>query len=451
MFVATISIVSVSITSSYGLIPDEKVIEATKELIPIMDKGHKDRKIPGCVLVVARHNKIICTKPFGYVSAENKTHVTTDTVFPISSISKNVTSFLVGALVDDGKLKLQDKVRKYDKDFYVHSEEYSKNLTIQNLISHSSGFPHFAADSLWCSGYPKEQIIKAFNFFKQIPGNFQRHHNYQNVFFGFIGDVLEKATGEKYEDLIQKYLFDKMNMKNASAIRMNYEKSRWGHVKYMCSRFGHDTKRFGFFGALKNFVKSVFTFKPKKGVTGYSYFGNEISEVQENGFFHIYPATSGIAFSANEFAKWIQMILCEGKYGDKEIVTSDTFKKITSPVVDINQIKPTDDTFPIERFPREDLYYGLGTFIAKYADNGKNPKTVFFHTGGVYGSSAFFIVCPEEDIGVGVINNLGGTVHTMFAEYMCNNFLDLCFDFSKKDWIVAEKNRQQKNALHKLK
>lgn len=449
-FVA-ISIATVFVRqSAFALISDQKVYESSKKLVEIIEKGREERNILGCVVAIVRHDKVILVKPFGYTSLEKTVPVTTDTVFPISSVSKNVTSFLIGALVDDGKLKLDDKVRKYDKSFFIHSEEFSKNLTIKDLICHGSGFPNFTGDSLWNCGYSKKQTIDAFKYIQQTPGDFRKYYAYQNVFFGLAGDVIEKATGEKYEDLVKKYLFEKMDIKNASAIRMYYEASRWGHIKYMASRFKHDAEKMGLFTAIGNFIKEILTFKPKKVVNGHSYLNGELKETPDIGFFHVYPATSGIAFSGSEFAKWLQMILLKGQYDGKTVVKSDSFQKIVSPVVDVRRIKSTDETFPIERFPREDLHYGLGTFIAKYADNGKNAKNVIFHMGGVRGASAFFAVCPEEDIAVGIINNVGGTTNTLFAEYMCNNFLDLCFDFSKKDWISADANRQQRMGKYKF-
>lgn len=428
-----------------ALITEQQVENACNKVISTIQEGHKKCKIPGCVFVVVRHNRVVRATPFGYTSVDEKVPITVDTVFPVSSLSKNITAYLVGALVDDGKLKWEDKVRKYDKDFFVHSEEYSKELKIKDLISHCSGFRHFSANSLWDSGYSKQQIVDAFKYFPQIPGNFRKYYGYQNVFFGLIGDVLAKATGEKYEDLVRKYLFDKMDMKNASAIRLSYETSRWGHIKYLNSRFSYDKKRLGFWGAVSNYIKEIFKFTPKQSVTGYAYFKEGIVATPDVGFFHIYPATSGISFSANELAKWMQMLLMKGKYGNRVIVSPETFQKITTPVVGVKKLKPTDDTFTSDRFTSDSLHYGIGTFIAKYADNGKKPKNIIFHMGGTYGASAFFVICPEEDIGVGVINNLGGTAHTLFAEYMCNYFLDLCFEYSSKDWVKAELARREKN------
>ncbi len=423
---------------------EEKVKQAIDKLIPIIKDGLEKTNIPGGYLVVTQKNKIICVVSFGNttIASNNPKPIDNNTVFPVSSISKNITAFLVGALVDDGKIKWEDKVRKYDKDFFLHSEELSAELTIQDLISHCSGFKHFSADSLWSGQYPCNKIVDSFKYLNQKPGVFRKYYGYQNVIFGLVGNILEKATGEKYEDLVQKYLFDKMDMNDSSAIDLKYETSKIGHMKYLTSRFKHDMNKNGFFSTTWNFIKSIFTFKSKNISLSHSRYMDNIYQVDPNGYFHVFPATAGLAFSANDFAKFVQMVLNGGVYNNKTIVTRETFKKITSKITEINNIKDDDLTFKKERFPRKDMSYGIGTFITQYGDNGKNTRKVIFHMGGACGAASFYIVSPEDDIGVGCVVNLGGVSHTLFAEYMCNNFLDLYFGFKGIDWVQAELDRK---------
>ena len=442
-----ISIFAISLVTNCSAvkIPDTKVKQAIDTIIPIIKDGLKKTNIPGGYLIVTQKNKIVYIQSFGNttVSNNNPQQITDNTVFPVSSISKNITAFLVGALVDDGKIKWEDKVRKYDKAFFLHSEELSAELTIQDLISHSSGFKHFSADSLWSGGYPCIRIVDSFKYLKQKPGVFRKYYGYQNVIFGLIGSILEKATGEKYEDLVKKYLFDKMDMKNSSAIDLKYEKSRIGHIKYLSSRFSYDVKKSGFFSTIWNFIKDIFTFTPKNISLSHSRYMDTVYPIDHEGYFHVFPATAGLAFSANDFAKFVQMVLNGGVYNNKTIVKEETFKKITSKMVEINNIKDNDFTFKKERFPRENMSYGIGTFITQYGDNGKDTRKVMFHMGGACGAASFYIVSPEDDIGVGCVINLGGVSHTMFAEYMCNNFLDLCFCFKGIDWVQAELDRKK--------
>jgi hypothetical protein len=74
--------------------------------------------------------------------------------------------------------------------------------------------------------------------------------------------------------------------------------------------------------------------------------------------------------------------------------------------------------------------------------------------GGIYGSAAFFIVVPEEDIAVAVVVNVGGVNVTLFAEYMTHQFLDMCFGFSPIDWVQKDIERkvyyqQQQDTFYK--
>ena len=163
-----------------------KVNSAVHRIIPIINNGLKKLKIPGGYLVVTQKDKIIAVVSFGNntVSSNNPKPVDDYTVFSVSSVSKNITAFVVGALVDAGIIKWDDKVRKYDKNFFLHSEELSDKLTIQDLISHCSGFKHFSADSVWSGGYPRDKAIDAFKYLNQKPGVFRKYYGYQNIIFG---------------------------------------------------------------------------------------------------------------------------------------------------------------------------------------------------------------------------------------------------------------------------
>lgn len=429
----------------YADVSDKQVLEATKEIEKIIPDGMKKMQIPGVAIAVSRGNKVLYAKTFGKTTIDSNSpeSINSDTLFPVSSVTKNITGFLVGALVDDGKIKWDDKVRKYDKDFFLQSEELSNELTILDLVSHSSGFKHFAADSLFSAGYEVSKVVDAFKYLKQKPGEFRKLYGYQNVVFGLIGNIIEKATGEKYEDLVDKYIFKKMNMNNSSAISLEYETSRVGYFKYLLSRFGYDKEKLGFFKTSLNLISSLFTKSPKNIVTSHSRYKNEINPLPQVGFFHRFAATSGISFSANDFGKWVQMLANKGNYEGKTIVKPETFEKITSKVVDIKGIKDDDYTFVKSRYSKENLEYAVGTFSGKYGDNGKNERKIIFHMGGIYGAAAFFAVSPEDDLGVAVVCNLGGVSHTLFAEYMVNQFLDLCFGFSKIDWAQADLDRKE--------
>ncbi len=421
-------------------ISDEEILKNIQKMEKVITDGLEKIKIPGAALSISRGDKVLYCKAFGKTAMPGYSSKDVDikTLFSVSSVSKNITAVLVGALVDAGKISFNDKVRKYYPEFFMCNEELSNEFTVQDLISHSSGLKHFSADTLLRAGYDNDKIIGAFRHLKQKPGEYRKYYGYQNVVYGIIGIVLERATGEKYEDLVQKYIFEPMGMENSSAIRLDAEASKWGYFKYLLSRFSHDKKRQGFLKATVNLITKTLKHKSKIVVDIHTRHIDDILHLEHGDFYHKFPATSGLSLSAEDFAKWLAMLANEGTYNGKQIVSRATFAKLTSDIVTIKGIKDDDVTFVKSRFPREDMHYGMGFFNSKYADNGQNARKVFFHMGGIRGSTAFFTVSPSDNIAVGVSCNLGGVATTRFCEYAVNAVLDIIFGFSHIDWVQKD-------------
>ncbi len=429
---------------SYAEITDEQLLDNAKKMEEIINEGLRKLHIPAATLSISRADKVVYTKSFGRTTVEsnNPQNVTSRTLFPVSSVSKNVTAILVGALVGEGKLSFDDKVRKYLPNISICNEEFSKELTILDLISHRCGLKNFSGDTLFKGNYDNNKILAIFKYLKQKPGEFRKIYAYQNIIYGIIGMVLEKATGEKYEDLVKKYIFDKMDLKFSSAIRIDAESSKIGYFKYLLTRFSHDCKKLGFFKSVWNLIYLPFIHDSKSVVTSHSRSMDEIIPLDTIGFFQKFPATAGISLSAEDFGKWLAMLSNKGKYKGKQIVSEKTFEILTSNLAEIINLKDNDCTFVKSRYSRNGLYYGAGFFSGTYFDNGNNGRHIIFHMGGIYGATAFFAVSPEDNIAVGVICNLGGVAQTLFCEYMVNQFLDLSFGFSKIDWVQADLDRK---------
>ena len=421
-------------------ISDEEILNKIPEIEKVIASGLKKIKIPGATLAISRKDKVLYCKAFGKtaISGYQPKDADAQTLFSVSSVSKNITAVLVGALVDDGKISFTDKVRKYYPEFFLCNEAISNEFTIQDLISHSSGLKHFSADTLFKAGYDNEKILRAFRYLKQKPGEFRKFYGYQNIVYGIVGIVLERATGEKYEDLVQRYIFDKMGMKNSSAIRLDAETSKIGYLKYLISRFSYDCKHQGVLKTCWNLIAKTISHKTKKVADIHSKYIDDVVHLDHNDFYHKFPATSGISLSAEDFAKWLNMLANQGTYNGVQIVSKETFAKLISNIVTVKGIKDHDVTFVKSRYPREDMHYGMGFFNAKYADDGKNPHRIFFHMGGIRGSTAFFALSLADNIAVGVSCNLGGVAMTRFCEYAVHAVLDRIYDFSKIDWVEED-------------
>jgi CubicO group peptidase (beta-lactamase class C family) len=440
-------VATMPMVSTVGLcnLQDSAVKKHAESMEIILKKGLKKTGIPGCAFVVARKDKVIHVATYGMttIQSNSPTPITNNTAFPVSSITKNITAVLVAALVMNDKIHWKDRVRKYLPKFFMTSEELSKEMTIEDLISHSSGYKHFSADTLLAANYDKDKILNAFRYLKQKPGEYRKSYGYQNVIFGIIGDVLEAATGEKYEDLLKKYVFDKVGMNGASAIRTDFIDSKFGCFKYLLSRFDHDKTKDGFGPTLWKLISLPLSYKSQHVVTVHSVYKGVVKPLPCIGFFQKFPATSGVNLTASDFAKLLAMLANGGSINGTMVISPKEFSKITSKISHAKNLKEEDVTFVKSRFDQDQIYYGIGMFNGMYSNNGKDKRVLLFHMGGIYGSSAFFAIDQETDVAVGVICNLGGVSQTLFAEYMVLQFLDKCSSIKDIDWLQAELNRKQ--------
>lgn len=127
----------------------------------------------------------------GLANFENKTEINDSTVFSIASISKQFTAILILLQMEQGKLSLNDKASKYIKDF--QKKEY-ENITIQQLLNHSSGLNNFGEKLLFKSG---------------------SGFNYSNDGFNALGKIVETVSGKSFDENMLE-LLKKAGMKSSS-------------------------------------------------------------------------------------------------------------------------------------------------------------------------------------------------------------------------------------------
>lgn len=130
-------------------------------------------------------------KENGYSNFKTKTKIDSSTVFAIGSVSKQFTAAMVLLQMEQGKLNVTDKASKYLKEF--QAKEY-ENITIHQLLNHTSGLNTFGGKLMFKSGS---------DFF------------YSNDGFNALGKIVETVSGKSYDENAQE-LFIKAGMKNSS-------------------------------------------------------------------------------------------------------------------------------------------------------------------------------------------------------------------------------------------
>mgnify|MGYP001581418435 FL=1 len=96
----------------------------------------KERKIPGLSIAVIKDGKVIRATGYGFANLELQVLANKDTVYEIGSNSKQMASEAVMLLVEDGKINLDDSIRKY---LPANAPATWQKITVRNLLNHTSG------------------------------------------------------------------------------------------------------------------------------------------------------------------------------------------------------------------------------------------------------------------------------------------------------------------------
>jgi len=167
------------------------------------------------VALVAKGEKIIFHKAFGWRNFEAHSYNDTSTIFPILSITKSFTSIVILKLQEQKKLSVSDKLNKYLPGF-----PNADKITIEHLITHTSGIYNFTDDiGEEDSALVNHPVTKQFmlDFISKKPFAYSpgEGFGYNNSGFYLAGMVIEKATGKSYEQNVRELIFEPLGMNHS--------------------------------------------------------------------------------------------------------------------------------------------------------------------------------------------------------------------------------------------
>ncbi len=172
----------------------------------------KNRGFMGTVLV-AKGGKVLFEKGYGSADLEWDVPNTPDAKFRLGSITKQFTATAILQLAQQGKLSVTDSACKY----FADCPDTWKKITIHQLLSHTSGIPSYTGMKEFMT--PKLMRVpltpvEVLLLTKDKPLDFEpgTKWSYDNSGYIFLGVIIEKVSGEKYADYIQKHIFDPLGM-----------------------------------------------------------------------------------------------------------------------------------------------------------------------------------------------------------------------------------------------
>jgi serine-type D-Ala-D-Ala carboxypeptidase len=201
----------------------EEVGMSSKRLSRIDKSAQKaidENKIPGVAVLVARKGKIVYKKAFGYASIEpEKKLLTDDMIFDLASVSKPVgTATAVMMLVEEGKLRLTDEVRKYVPGFapFINKDGEKEHAKIYHLLTHTSGLPPYTNADTVKALYGAAAGDSLLNHIAGLKKNNPPGAKFDYSCLGYItlANIVKIISGKPLNEFAKENIFGPLKLKN---------------------------------------------------------------------------------------------------------------------------------------------------------------------------------------------------------------------------------------------
>jgi CubicO group peptidase (beta-lactamase class C family) len=317
------------------------------------------RETPGCAVGVATGGTPVLAKGYGMADLEHDVAVTPDTIFEAGSVSKQFTAAAVLLLASEGKLSLDDPVRKYVPEL----PDYGTPLTIRHMLNHTSGLRDWGSVE-GIAGWPRTsrvythahvlEIVSRQTALNFTPGT---RWSYSNTGFNLAAIIVARVSGTPFPEFTRTRLFQPLGMTHTSW-RDDYTQIVKGRAQAYSQRDG-----------------AYHTDMPFEDVYG-------------NG---------GLLTTVGDLLKW-----------------NEHFDAPKGAHVKLVVEEQRPGTFTDGR-PHG---YGLGLFVGRY----KGLREVY-HSGSTAGYSAFLTRFPDRHVSVAVLCNATTARATEYAHAVADAYL----------------------------
>ncbi|MBN8577087.1 MAG: beta-lactamase family protein [Cytophagales bacterium] len=181
-----------------------------------IEKGIRNKLAPGAAVAIVHDSSIILLQGFGVKVAGTQDSVDINSVFRLGSVSKSMAAILAGTLVNSKLIAWDDPVVTYYPNFQLQSEEHARQLTIRQVLSHTTGLPYHAFTNMVEEHLSLDTLLTNLKTVKLVapPGQV---YSYQNVGYSLIEKVVSAATQQDFETALKDRVFQPLGMHNSSA------------------------------------------------------------------------------------------------------------------------------------------------------------------------------------------------------------------------------------------
>lgn len=214
------SLVSIGmlVSATIGQAPSkEKVIAGAERAFEKASKTNTGAA-PGCAVGVSLNGESVFEKAFGLAEMEHNISNTEKTIFESGSVAKQFTAAALVLLQQDGKLKIDDDVRKYIPEL----PEYNKTITIRNILTHTAGLRDWGSvmaltgvgrgDRVISNDIALDVLIRQ----KHLDFTPGAEYSYSNSGYQLAAIIVERVSGKKFGEFVGERIFKPLGMTNSS-------------------------------------------------------------------------------------------------------------------------------------------------------------------------------------------------------------------------------------------
>jgi CubicO group peptidase (beta-lactamase class C family) len=325
--------------------------------------------VPGIAIAVVKDGKVVATQGFGVRKLGQPAPVDGKTLFEIASNSKAFTAAALAMLVDEGKLAWDDPVTKHLPDFQMYDGYVTHEMTVRDLLTHRSGLGLGAGDLLWwpTTNFSTDEIIEKLRYIKPAT-SFRSAYAYDNLLYIVAGKIVAAKSGKTWGETVREKILAPVGMTGTTTSLAEGEA--------IADQSGAHSK----INDRIALVKSM----PVANAVG----------------------AVGINTNAEDIAKWMQVLLDNGRiaskgmgpdgkpvrlYSDaqaKELWTAQTPIRIPEPPAALAATKPNFSA------------YALGFQLRDY-----HGQKVAMHGGALQGFYTRVMLVPESKLGIAILTN----------------------------------------------
>jgi CubicO group peptidase (beta-lactamase class C family) len=330
--------------------------ETVTELVDIVQSYFDEELIVEAELVVIKNRKIVLHEVFGWNDRENEIPMEKNTLFNIRSMTKPITGAAIQILIDEGRIRLDSKAAEYLPGF---DNEESRNITIEQLLTHRSGLPLYIITAV--DEY--ETLYSLANETGIIGPEFAPGSKfwYSDAGTEVLGAIVEVETGEPLDAFVTERILEPLRMNSSF---------------YYHPATQNDSRR--------GRIADLYVGGIGEWVNFWSW---------EEPFYTFAFGSQSLYCTPVDYARFLAMWMDDGRVRDKQLLSPEAVNRTHTPVSKMSSLG-SDMPYPTGFYDLE-AYYGQMAILFANSTDGIPEVEVIGHSGS---DGTYAWVWPESDL-----------------------------------------------------